>query len=96
MSQRGDKVIIGESHIYSETENDKGEITIESTSLKLGRSGEITERTRMGTSLFRRLGPPPKKGIKGIREDLRERLGKKMATPVRKEERQHINPNKAD
>ena len=95
MSQKGDRVVIGESHIYSETENDKGEITVESTSLKLGRSGEITERTRMGTSLFRRLGPPPKKGSKGIREDLRMRIGKKTTAKERKEVRQHVDLNKA-
>ena len=91
MSQKGDRVVIGESHIYSETENDKGEITVESTSLKLGRSGEITERTRMGTSLFRRLGPPPKKGSKGIREDLRMRIGKKITDKERKKVRQHVD-----
>ena len=95
MSQRKDKVLIGERNIYSETQNNEGEITIASTGLKLGQSGEITERKRMGTSLFRRLGPPPKKGNTGIREDLRARLGKKMADPERKEVRQQVDLNNA-
>ena len=96
MSQRKGKAHICERNIYSETQNNEGEITIAPTGLKLNQSGEITERKRMRTDLLRRLGPPPpKKNNTGIREDLRARLGKKITDRETKEVRQQVEPNNA-
>ena len=91
MSQRQEKVSVGERNIYSETQNNEGEITITPTSLMLNQSGEVAERKRMRTSPFERLGPPPLKGNTRNREDLRARLGKKMADPERREVRQKLD-----
>ena len=96
MSQRKRKVHICERNIYAETQNNEGEITIAPTGLKLNHSGKITERKRMRTDLFRRLGPPPpKKNNSGTREDLRARLGKKITDQGTKEVRQQVEPNTA-
>ena len=95
MSQRKEKVSVGERNIYSETQNNEGEIAIMPTSLKLNQSGEIAERKRMRTSLFKRLGPLPLKGNTRNREDLRARLGKKMASPERREVQQKLDSSNA-
>ena len=94
MSQGKRKIHISERNIYSETQNNDGEFTITPTGLKLSQSGEITERKRMRTDLFRRLGPPPSKtNNTGAREDLRDRLSKKITSREMKEVRQHVEPN---
>ena len=95
MSQTRKKVADDERNIYSETQDNEGEITITPTGLKINQSGEITERKQMGMSPFKRLGPPPLKGITRNREDLRARLGKKMADPERREVRQKLDSNNA-
>ena len=95
MSQGQEKVSVGERNIYSEAQNNEGEITIIPTGLKLNQSGEITERKQMGISPFKRLGPPPLKGTIRHREDLRARLGKKMADPERREVRQKLDSSNA-
>ena len=96
MSQIQEKVATGERNIYSETQNNEGEITIIPTGLKINQSGEITERKQMRISPFKRLGPPPLKGTIRHREDLRARLGKKMADPERRDVRQKLNSNNVE
>ena len=96
MSQMQEDVAAGERHIYCETQDNEGEITITPTSLKINQSGEITENKRMRMSPYKRLGPPPLKDTIRHREDLRARLGKKMVDSGRRDVPQKVNSNKAD
>ena len=93
MSLRKEKETAGELNIYAETQNDKGDITITPTGLKLNQSGEVSERKRIGTNPYERLGPPPPKSNQRNREALRARLGKKTGDSERREVRHKLDPN---